>query len=420
MKRAFYFDDSNLLNKFSPTQLHPLFQEREVIKRDFRLKRTIKSWASDAGFVSLPYEKNLEDIKRLAQKVQKNSDTFIVIGIGGSSLGAKAAIEALRKSTKPKIVFIDNPNPATLETLLKNLVPKKTTINVISKSGSTLETLTLFFTIYDKMKTQLSPKILRERIYVTTEKGNNFLSKLARQEKWPLFYMPKDVQGRFSVLSAVGLFPMAVAGIDIESLLEGAQWVDQNSRESFLYATLAFGAHRILHKPIKVLFIYDERLSSFGDWFCQLWGESLAKSEISGPTPLKAIGAIDQHSLLQLFLHGPSNKWFTIIGINDYESKLAVPDIPILKSYGYLKNVPLARILQAEQKATEQTLTDYQNPLCKLTIPRLSPYTLGALFYHFELATASVAQFYQISPFGQPAVDAGKALTRALLKNKSF
>ena len=154
---------------------------------------------------------------------------------------------------------------------------------------------------------------LKERVWITTELKKNFLYQIAREYSLPVLPIPQNVPGRYSVLSPVGLLPLLVADIDIEEMLEGAASSDQNSRESYLYGTLAYGAHQLLKKPLTVFFPYDERLSLFGDWFCQLWAESLAKSESSGPTPLKAVGALDQHSLLQLFLQGPQDKWYTLL-----------------------------------------------------------------------------------------------------------
>ena len=168
-------------------------------------------------------------------------------------------------------------------------------------------------------------------------------------------------------------------------MLSGAQYIDQNSRDTYLYGTLAYGTHQLLKKPLTVFFPYDERLSLLSDWFCQLWAESLAKSESSGPTPIKAVGALDQHSLLQLFLQGPQDKWYTLLTLEDYQSSLSIPQTKLLKEFSYLANMPLEKVLQAEQKATEASLIQFENPVCRLTLPSLSAYSLGALFYHFEL-----------------------------------
>jgi len=332
--------------------------------------------------------------------------------------GAKAALQALAPAKKPKIFFLENPNPATLDRLLSEVNLKKTTINVVSKTGTTLETLSHFVILLERMKKVLSAKQLRDRIIVTTEPTPNFLNKWAVKSSWTQLHIPVNVRGRFSVLSPAGLFPMAVAGIPIKKVLQGAQWVDQNRRHAYDYATLAYGAHQILNKPITVLFPYDERLSYFGDWFCQIWGESLAKSEISGPTPMKAIGAIDQHSLLQLFLEGPRNKWYTMIGIDDYQSQLRIPNSNLLKTFlPHLKQTKLADVLKAEQRATERSLRKYKNPLCRLTIPALTPYALGALFHFFKIATATAGYLYHINPFDQPAVDEGKKWAHEFLQN---
>ena len=183
---------------------------------------------------------------------------------------------------------------------------------------------------------------------------------------------------------------------------------------------MAYGAHQLLKKPLTVFFPYDERLSLLGDWFCQLWAESLAKSESSGPTPLKAIGALDQHSLLQLFLQGPRDKWYTLLALENYQSSLSIPKTNLLKEFSYLANTPLEKVLQAEQKATEASLIQFENPVCRLTLPELTASALGALFYHFELATTVAGHLYEINPFDQPAVEQGKILTQKLLKGENL
>lgn len=414
MKPLIQFDYTHLIRKFSETQLHSLIKKKEAVRRDLKHKKE----RGEMGFVDLPYKQDPSPLLHLAKEVRQTSETLLVIGIGGSVLGAKAAISALAKNKRPKIIFVENPNPDSLNRLFQEIDLKKTTINVISKSGSTLETLSLFFIFYERMKKVFSAKELKKRIIVTSETTPNPLTTLAKQFEWPRLPIPLNVSGRFSVLSSVGLFPMAVTGLSIAKLLAGARWMHDEQRESYLYGTLAYGAHQLLKKSTTVIFPYDERLSLFGDWFCQIWAESLAKSELSGPTPMKAIGALDQHSLLQLFLEGPGNKWYTTIGIERFDTDIKIPKTPLSKNFPYLQNTSLSEILNAEKTATEKSLIEYHNPLCRLTLPSLSEETLGALFFHFELATTSAGYLYQINPFNQPAVDHGKEWTKKLLNRQ--
>lgn len=423
MKPLIQFDYTHLIRKFSETQLHSLIKKKEAVRRDLKHKKE----GGEIGFIDLIYEEGqagqnkqnkLSPILNLAKQIQRSQDTLLIIGIGGSVLGAKAAISALAKNKRPKIIFIENPNPDSLNRLFQEIDLKKTTINVISKSGSTLETLSLFFVFYERMKKVFSARELKKRIIVTSEAKDNPLTTLAKQLEWQILPIPLNVAGRFSVLSSVGLFPMAVAGLSITKLLAGARWMHDEQRESYLYGTLAYGAHQLLKKSTTVIFPYDERLSLFGDWFCQIWAESLAKSELSGPTPMKAIGALDQHSLLQLFLEGPGNKWYTTIGIEQFDTDIKIPKTSLIKNFPYLQNTSLSEILNAEKTATEKSLIEYHNPLCRLTLPSLSEETLGALFFHFELATTAAGYLYQINPFNQPAVDHGKEWTKKLLHKK--
>lgn len=413
MKPLIEFDYAHLINKFSETQLHSLSKKKEVARRHLKQKKA----PFGTGFLDLPYQKDLSPLLRLAKEVRQTSETLLVIGIGGSTLGAKSAIQAL--APEQNILFVENPNPDSLNRLFQKINFKKTTLNVISKSGSTLETLSLFFIFHEKMKRSLSPKELQKRIIVTSEPTENPLTSLAKQFGWQTLSIPQNISGRFSVLSSVGLFPMAVAGISILKILAGARWMHENQRESYLYGMLAYGAHQLLKKSATVLFPYDERLAHFGEWFCQIWAESLAKSELSGPTPMKAIGPLDQHSLLQLFLDGPSNKWYTTIGVARFEKEIKIPKTPLTKTFSWLENLSLARILEAEKAATEKSLIEYHNPLCRLTLPSLSSETLGALFFHFELATAVAGYLYQVDPFVQPAVERSKQWTKAILQQRN-
>jgi glucose-6-phosphate isomerase len=411
MKTPWTLDLKHLESQFSQVQLHTLFKKRELAKKN------IITHKQDIGFLNLPSQ-DVSKIKQLAKLTQKYCTTLLVIGIGGSSLGAKAALQALGQNSETRVIFLENPNPDRLYEVLQNIDLKKTAINVISKSGKTLETLSLFFVLYDKLKKILREKQFKQRVIITTEKSSNFLYRLGKKEGFATLVIPKNVGGRFSVLSPVGLFPMAVSNISISQMLEGAQTVNQNRKNTFLYATLAYGAHKLLKRPITVLFPYDERLSSFGDWFNQLWAESLAKSESSGPTPLKAVGPMDQHSLLQLFLQGPRDKWFTLVTLENYISKIVVPNTKaLLQEFDYLKNMPLDKLLKAELKATEKSLQEFQNPTCTLTLSKLDAFAMGGLFFHFELATAVLGYLYEINPFDQPAVEQGKLWTKAFLKS---
>ncbi len=415
MSQPITFDFTHLMNQFSDVQLHTLFKRREVVKQTLKQKRQNKK----LEFLDLPYQKNISDLKKHAQKIKNSCETLLVFGIGGSSLGAKAVIQALGTSSKTQVFFLENPNPATLEKTLEKINLKKTALNVISKSGATLETISLFLTVFEKLRKAVPEKQLKEKVWITTEPKENFLSRFSQEYGLPLLPISEHVPGRYSVLSTVGIFPLLVAGIDVDKLLAGATFIDQNNRDTYLYGTLAYGTHQLLKKPLTVFFPYDERLSLLGDWFCQLWAESLAKSESSGPTPLKAVGALDQHSLLQLFLQGPRDKWYTLLALENYRSSLSIPKTKSLKEFSYLANTPLEKVLQAEQKTTEISLIQFENPVCKLTLPELSAYTLGALFYHFELATAIAGHLYEINPFDQPAVEENKILIQNLLKNKN-
>ena len=401
-----------LKNYFSNVQHHALVKKKEHAKKEIQHFRE----HGKLGFMDLPTQTLPPGFLKLASKTAHGCKTLLVIGIGGSSLGAKAALSALEQKNKIEIVFLESPNPHTLETVFSKLDWKKTAVNVISKSGTTLETISIFLVVYEKLKKTLSKAKLKERIFVTTETNQEFLHHLSKEQGFTHFEIPKNVGGRFSVLSSVGLFPMAVSGLDIQALLKGADQMLQHPADAYRYAAFAYGCHTLLKRPLTVLFPYDERLSSFSDWFCQLWAESLGKTENSGPTPMKAIGPMDQHSLLQLFLDGPRNKWFTFLSFeekrNTFKIKNTTPLPPHLK---FLLGKTLSDIHQAECKATQETLAEFQNPLCQISAPHLNAETLGALFAFFELATVCAGHLYGINPLDQPAVEHIKEKTKKIL-----
>lgn len=402
-------ESNHLAQQFSTIQKQALRQKQKNMELRFKSEHQRLPF----GFLELPYQKNLAPYARLASPIQKKMNTLLTLGIGGSSLGTKAALEALNLNPKTNFLFLESPHPSEIERTFRKIDFQKTTVNVVSKSGNTLETIALFFLVLEELQKKVPASRIQEHIIITTEKNENFLYTLAKQKKWRVLEIPKNVPGRYSVLSAVGLFALCVAGANIKSILAGAREMWEHPQAAFDFATWAYGAHRLLHRPIHVFFPYDPRLSFFADWFLQLWAESLGKSETSGPTPLKALGPQDQHSLCQLFLAGPRDKWFTLLSVRSHKPTFKISGS--LGSFSYLKNKDTQTILQAELEATQTALQAFQNPTLHLSIHHLDEKSLGALFMFFELATVACGYFYDINPFDQPAVEHIKRHSRSLL-----
>lgn len=383
----------------------------------------------ELAFIDLP-ENDISNIKNIAKDIIKNAENFILLGIGGSALGPKAIVEALSPlhnlKKRPKIFIYDNIDPVTLHHILKNINLKTTYINVISKSGSTAETIASFMILWDKMKRTLG-KASAERFIITTdpEKGN--LREIANKYKLKSLPVPVNIGGRYSVLSPVGLLTSELIGVDSAVLLNGARDIQKKcsnpdllKNPAYLFGTLIYLMEQRTHRNLNVLVPYSDRLKCFSEWFCQLWAESLGK-ENKGLTPYPSVGATDQHSQLQLWIEGPDDKVIIFIRIEDYSIDFTIPDV--LKEYDsfkYLSKHTLSELIKVEQEATELALTKGKRPNMTIILPKLDAYYLGQLFQFFEIATAFTGLLYNINPFNQPGVEEGKRLTYGIMGRTGF
>jgi glucose-6-phosphate isomerase len=304
---------------------------------------------------------------------------------------------------------------------------------VISKSGTTIETLAQFLVLLRWLQDALG-KGWVERVLVTTDPTQGFLRQLARRHKLRALTIPPAVGGRFSVLTPVGLLPAAVAGVDIEELLAGAERMDDRCRgrswkenPGLALAAVHVLMDRVKGKGICVLMPYADSLRSFADWFCQLWAESLGKRHTRtgdarspvGQTPVRAVGATDQHSQLQLYVEGPNDKLLTLMEVVDHGCEVPIPSLamPELRQegLGHVAGHEIGELLNLERGATELVLRSEQRPVMNLELPELSAHTLGQLFYLYEWATIAAGMLYHVDPFDQPGVEEGKRLTHAAL-----
>ena len=386
----------------------------------------IAEWKNgDQGWLGCPDDtKCLSRIKKLV-KAKSGFTTCLVLGIGGSDLGARAVWHAMKDEAKGmQLEFAGgNTDPDELATILKRLNLKKTLINVISKSGNTVETMSAFLIVREALIAAVGETKARQHIVATTDEDSGTLHELAMKEGYDTLPVPKNIGGRFSVLTDVGLFPLACAGINIAAMLRGGkelrdEFLEESptQNEACRYAALHVHGDTALNMPIHILMPYGERLRMFAFWYRQIWAESLGKNG-HGPTPIAALGATDQHSQLQLYQDGPKDKVITMIEIDTFRAKLKIPGAARkIQSLAYLAGMPLEKILHAEREATAHALAHTGRPNGTLHLSRVDETSLGALFVFFEIATAIAGKLYGINTYDQPGVEASKTVMHTLLE----
>lgn len=384
-------------------------------------------------------------INTYAQSIRGKFDNVVVLGIGGSALGGLAVTEALLKpywntlskeerNGYPRIFFLDNIDPDQMHGLIETLDFSKTLVNVISKSGTTAETMSQYIIFHNKLK-EACGENYKKHIVLTTDENKGVLRQIAKDEGFLSFPVPDGVGGRFSVFSAVGLLPLALVGIDIDKIQEGIKAITPMLKAKVLYENIALQnalIHVILDqkkgKTISVCMPYSSRLRYVSDWYCQLWAESLGKEVdlksnkvYCGQTPVKALGVTDQHSQIQLYNEGPNNKVITFIRVGKFDHQLVIPDaynnIPEL---AYMSNKTINELINAEADATTITLGGYLRPNVTITIPEVNEFYLAQLMFMFEVQTALAAKIYNINAFDQPGVEQAKNYTYALMGRAGY
>lgn len=367
-----------------------------------------------APLLALPYDDaELAHITEVARTIRSHAKSLIVVGTGGSSLGGKTLC-ALAGDAFP-VHFIENLDPHSMQRCLENPLLPDSHLLMVSKSGGTMETLCQSFVLLDAMKASKTP--LSQRAHaITMNTSDNPLRTLAAQHDIPVLEHHADIGGRFSVLSNVGLLPAAAAGLDIAAIAQGARSVIDALRADAPSAPLlgaAWQAALMPSRPMSVLMPYCDRLVQFGYWYRQLWAESLGKNGL-GSTPVRAQGAVDQHSQLQLYLDGPKDKSFTLITLEHAGHGAPIP-LSKLPTFSYLNGQHIGDVMQALQHGTMQTLERHGLPLRTLALAELTEAALGALLMHFMLETICCADLIGVDAFDQPAVEESKQLAKAAL-----
>ncbi|MBI2995564.1 MAG: glucose-6-phosphate isomerase [Candidatus Melainabacteria bacterium] len=386
-----------------------------------------------AGWLNLPCDlKMFEEINNFVQGILSSEryEHLLVLGIGGSSLGAQAIIEGLNtplwnRLSKGKrkefltVDFIDNLDPVIIRTILSRLKLNKTLFVVASKGGSTVETIIPMLVI-KKWLQEEACDFYKQCVFVTTE-NKGLLFDIGKRNSVTMFFIPENIGGRYSVFSPVGLLPIALCGVDINEIRAGILEADNLCKlqdlKLNLAASIALCAYfsYVANKTIFVLMPYSTCLKRFVDWFIQLWAESLGKSR-RGSTPLGAIGATDQHSQIQMFNEGQNDKLVCFVKINKHKRDLTIPDFSSeSQEFKLYADHKIGEVLNIELDATRRALTENERPNFTITLPELDEYYLAKLMYIFEVATAATGNLLGVNPFNQPGVELAKKYTREAL-----
>ena len=389
------------------------------------------------GWVTLPHDYDKEEFSRIkaaAAKIQKSCDVFIAIGIGGSYLGARAVVEFLKspvynnlKKDTPDVYFSGcNISAQSLNELLAICAGEDVCINVISKSGTTTEPAVAFRVFRALLEDKYGKEGARERIFVTTDRARGTLKSFSDESGYETFVVPDDVGGRFSVLTAVGLLPSAVAGIDVDALMAGANDArlaladaDINNNDCYRYAAIRNILYR-KGKVTEILVSYETYAQMFSEWWKQLYGESEGK-DIKGIFPASVVFSTDLHSLGQFIQDGTKNQFETVISVQSADEHFIIPDDPNnIDGLNFLSGMELDEVKNKAMLGTLLAHEDGGVPNIVLELADRSAHSLGYMIYFFELACAISGYVLGVNPFDQPGVEAYKKNMFALLGKPGF
>lgn len=419
-----------------PAELAAKAPAMQAALASLRGKRSSIRWRD------LPYNQDavVERILAVAEDVRSRAESFVVLGIGGSALGPIAVQQALNhprwnelprgKRNGPKLYVEDNIDPERMAALFDVIDPETTVFNVITKSGSTSETMAQLLIIMRMLIDRYGEEHLKDRLIATTDERLGNLIGIAKKYGLTTFYVPEGVGGRFSELCPVGLLPAAVCGIDIKAMLKGAAEMDVlcdsehvMDNPALLSAALELTAME-QGANVGVLMPYADSLKYFADWYAQLWAESLGKltdGVRTGQTPVKALGVTDQHSQVQLYTEGPYDKTVTFIGVENYRATVEIPHaVDDNPNVAFLSGHTLNELITAERKATEFAVAASGHMNKTILLDKVDAFAIGELMMLFELQTAYAGELLGINAYDQPGVEQGKNMTYALLGKPGF
>jgi glucose-6-phosphate isomerase len=386
------------------------------------------------GFLDLPTrEASIVAALELGQELRARFENAVVLGIGGSSLGARALASGLLhpfsallppgQRAGAQLFFPDNADASTFLGLLDVIDVEKTVFLAVTKSGGTAETWAQLLTLNHR----LGAERMRQQVVAVTDENAGALRAVVNAQHWKSLPVPREIGGRFSVFTPVGLLPAAAAGIDCRALLKGAAHMAQRCRSTRMeenpaaqLVAVLFSQHRHLGRSGNVLMPYADALREFADWYVQLWGESLGKGD-AGPTPIRAVGATDQHSLLQLLMEGPDDKTTIFIAEEKPRRDLKIPaGFEAQSDVAFLSGHTFHALLTTEQRSTAAALAQRGRPSIRITVDELTPSSLGELMMLWQAATALAAQMYGVNAFDQPGVELSKKYTCGALGRPGY
>ncbi|NVJ54165.1 MAG: glucose-6-phosphate isomerase [Campylobacteraceae bacterium] len=391
------------------------------IKSNDAIFEKIKNEKETIGYYNLPFQ-DINSIKEFAKNVQQQH--IVVVGIGGSSLGTFAIHHFLiDKENDKKLHFLESTDPIDLQRRIKKIDLDDALFIIISKSGTTIETISILKYLSSKIE------LTNINTVCVTEEDSK-LSIFAKSKDIKIFNIPKNVGGRFSVFSNVGLLPLAIMDLDIDKLLKGCQDIYNSffSKEDYYNIIMEKARFIVENKNrfnINVVFSYSSLLDGFNEWYVQLWGESLGKININGTkqalTPVGLLGPVDQHSFLQLIMEGKRDKTVTFIKIEDFNDDLTIPNVSLegLEELDYLNEIKFKDLINKQADSTIQAIEELKDvPYDVITIQSQDEYNIGKLMFTYELLTSIVGSFVQINTYDQPGVEAGKIILKNRLKRK--
>lgn len=377
-----------------------------------------------SGYYNLPYDSinllsEVENFIVNEDGIYQSASNIVVIGIGGSSLGTKALDSMLKHKYKniKNMIFLENPDPVTLSNNLSAIKKENSIFVVVSKSGGTIETMSIFKTVLSYFDIDLENSD-KKRVIIISDEGSP-LCRFADDYGLKAYTIPGNVGGRFSVLSAVGVVPLALAGYNVKDILEGAKiFLERffDLKEEHIAIKAFFQVQNYKKYPINVLFSYGDALEDFSKWFIQLWAESLGKIDKNGNhvglTPVAHVGSVDQHSFLQLIMQGPKDKTVTFIKVKNFENDLSIPGMSLrnLEKTDYVNTHSFNELINAECDATKESMVSEGIAVDMITLDKIDENSIGELIMYFELLTSYAGALFGINTYDQPGVEFGKKI----------
>jgi len=400
-------------NYFDTKSLDPF-----TLEKGFEAVR-YEAASGEIGYYHLPLSSQalVEELQEIYHTIDRRFNTIAIVGIGGSSLGIKAIERLLRPSTPnaKKLIYLENSDPISIMHEMKQIDKFRTLFVVISKSGGTVETLSIFKRLIVSFEL---PLVNSDQILVVSDE-DSILSRFADENHLRRFVIPANVGGRFSVLSAVGMVPLTLAGFDTGAILTGAQTFLErfwNRQEEHMLQKAAFYVIHREQYPMNVLFAYSDTFEEFGKWVVQIWGESLGKrnrrGERVGLTPISLIGSVDQHSFLQLIIEGPLNKTVTFMHIEHSEEHLMIPELSLnyLEKSDFVNGKSFNDLINAQCQATMQSVLQSGVSVDDIAWKQIDERSVGEMILYYELLTSLSGALLEINTYDQPGVEIGKKI----------